>query len=305
MPSLSDLVTPIDQAPPQSGPALFLEFARRGKPGGWRYPLVVVAGCVLAIVIGTILMVVGLIATGNLGSNTVKSLQDPRQTAPYFAFVTVTFGATLLAFWAAARLIQGKRFGDIVGRWRWSLVAKGFGLWAVVLILDALADYLLHPQGFSLSPDIRAPQFMLWVTPALAVQTFAEEFIFRGVITQGLVRAFKRPWVACVASGLIFGSAHIPNGPLQAVSATIFGMVLAFLAIRTGGLALGWGLHLVNNLFGGMIVVSSGDVFNGAHGLFHQNTPGLDGFDLAFTVAALLLAAWLLLRGSAPRAAEA
>ena len=37
MPSLSDLATPIDQAPPQSGPALFLEFARRSADDGrWR-----------------------------------------------------------------------------------------------------------------------------------------------------------------------------------------------------------------------------------------------------------------------------
>ncbi len=55
-------------------------------------------------------------------------------------------------------------------------------------------------------------------------------------------------------------------------------MVLAFLALETGGLALGWGLHLVNNLFAGIVVVSSSDVFNGAHALFGQNTPGLNGF---------------------------
>jgi len=305
MPSLSDLTAPIDQAPPGSGPALFLDYARRGKPGGWRYFVVIPAGLVLAILIGLAGLLAALLATGNLRPEILKGMQDPRQTGPYFTLVLVSFGAVLLGLWAAARLIQGKRFGDIVGRWRWSLAAKGFGLWLAVLVLDAVADYLLHPQGFSLSPDIHAPQFMLWVAPALAVQTFAEEFMFRGVITQGLVRAFRRPWIACLVSGLIFGSMHIPNGLPQALSATAFGVVLAFLAIRTGGLALGWGLHLVNNLFGGMIVVSSGDVFSGAHGLFHQNTPGLDGFDLAFTVAALLAAAWLLLRGSAPATAEA
>jgi membrane protease YdiL (CAAX protease family) len=293
---LSDLIKPIDQAPPQSGPALFLEFARRGKPGGWRYPIVILVGLVLWILLGVVGLLAVLAATGNFRPETLKSLTDPRQTGPYFTLIGVTFGALLLGIWAASRVIQGKGFGDIIGRWRWTLMAKGFGLWFGVLVLSALADFLWRPKGFSLSPDARAPLFMLWVTPALAVQTFAEEFVFRGVITQGLVRAIKRPWLVCLVSGLIFGSAHIPNGPIQAASATVFGMVLTFLALETGGLALGWGLHLINNLFGGMVVVSSSDVFNGAPGLFHQNTPGLDGFDLAFTVAALLVAVWVLRR---------
>src|SRR5262249_38257204 len=130
----------------------------------------------------------------------------------------------------------------------------------------------------------------------LALQTFTEEFIFRGWITQGLVRAFKRPWVASLVSGLIFGAAHIPNGGVQAASATILGVVLAYMAIETGGLALGWGLHLVNNLFAGIVVVSSSDVFNGAPGLIYQNTPGLEPIDLVFNVVAPFVAAWFLLR---------
>ncbi len=296
---LSDLTQPIDQAPPQSGPALFLDFARRGRPWGWWYPLVILVGLLLSILLGAAGLLAGLAATGNFNPDFLKAMQDPRHTGPFFTLVTATFGAMLLSFWGAARLIQGKRFSDIVGRWRWTLVAKGFGVWFVVVTLNVLADVLLRPKGFAVSPDVRAPAFVLWVAPALALQTFTEEFIFRGVITQGLVRAFKRPWVVCLLSGLIFGAAHIPNGSIQAVSATILGVVLAFLALETGGLALGWGLHLVNNLFAGIVVVSSSDVFKGAHALFYQNTPGLDGFDLAFSVVAPLAAAWFLLRRSA------
>jgi membrane protease YdiL (CAAX protease family) len=296
MPTLTDLSTPIDQAPPQSGPAVFLSFARRGRGGGWRYWPVVLLAPLVAIVFGAIGLVAGLAATGNFKPDTIKAMQDPRHSGPYFTLVAVTFLALLLSFWALSFVIQGKRFGDIVGRWRWSLVAKGFAFWFVVVLLSAVVDYALRPQGFTLSSALRAPLFMLWVAPALAVQTFTEEFIFRGVITQGLVRAFKRPWIACLLSGLVFGSAHIPNGGVQAASATMLGVVLAFMAIETGGLALGWGLHLVNNLFAGIVVVSSTDVFNGAPGLIYQNTPGLEGVDLAFNVAATLVAAWLLLR---------
>lgn len=292
---LSDLLTPIDQAPPRSGPALFLEYARRGKPGAWRYPVVIVVALLLAMAFAAVLGV-ALALAGVLKADTARALQDPRQTGPYFATVAVTFGVLLLGAWASARMLQGKRFGDLVGRWRWSLAGLGFGVWFIILILGAVADFLLRPAGFSFSADGRTPLFVLTVAPALVIQTFTEEFVFRGLITQGLARAFKRPWIASVASGLVFGSAHIPNGPVQAATATIFGIVLAFMAIETGGLALGWGLHLVNNLFAGIVTVSTGDVFNGAHGLFRQNTPDLNGFDFAFSVAALAFAAWFLLR---------
>jgi membrane protease YdiL (CAAX protease family) len=299
----SDLLTPIDQAPPQSGPALFLEYARRGKPEGWRYPVVILVALLLAMALGAVLGVV-LTLAGVLKPDTARALQDPRQTGPYFAMVAVTFGLLLIGVWAASRLIQGKRFGDLIGRWRWSLVGLGFGGWLVILILGALADFLLHPAGFTFTADGRTPLFMLTVAPALVVQTFTEEFVFRGLITQGLVRAFKRPAVACLVSGAVFGALHIPNGAIQAATATVFGVVLAFMALKTGGLALGWGLHLVNNLFGGIVVVSTGDVFNGAHGLFRQDTPGLNGFDFLFNVAALVTAAWFLLRRAAPPLAE-
>lgn len=292
---LSDLLTPIDQAPPQSGRAVYLSHARRGRPGAWRYFAVVVAALMLAMALAGTLGV-GLALTHVLTPALVAAMQDPRQTAPYFATVAVTFGLLLIGFWAAGRLIQGKRLGDVVGRWRWRHAGLGFCVWLAVLTVGALADFALHPAGFSVSANDRTPLFVLTVAPALAIQTFTEEFVFRGVITQGLARFLKRPAAICLASGILFGAAHIPNGPVQAATATIFGVVLAFVAIETGGLALGWGLHLVNNLFGGIVVVSTGDVFNGAHGLFRQNTPGLNGFDFAFSVAALILAAWFLLR---------
>jgi uncharacterized protein len=304
MPSLPDLVTPIDQAPPGSGPALFLEFARRGKPGGWRYAVVILAGLVLAIVLGAVLAL-ALAWTGLLGPQGLGALQLSKGAGPSFPIIVVNFAPLLFGFWASSRWVQGKRLGDIVGLWRWSLTAKGAGVWAVVVAVGALADYALHPSDFSLSADSRTLPYALSLAPALALQTFTEEFVFRGVITQGLVRAFKRPAVACLISGLIFGAMHVLNGPFQAATATAFGVILAYMALRTGGLALGWGIHLANNLFAGIVVVSTGDVFTGAPGLIRQRASNLDGFDFAFSVAALLLVTWFLLRRAGPAAAEA
>jgi membrane protease YdiL (CAAX protease family) len=131
----------------------------------------------------------------------------------------------------------------------------------------------------------------------LLVQTFCEEFFFRGLITQGLLLWLKRPWPAAIVSGLLFGALHIANGPQQALNAVAFGIVCSMLAIRTGGIAFTWGLHLANNYFGAVVVVSAGDVFKGSPGLFTQNTPQLMWWDLSLAVLALALFLWATKEG--------
>ena len=91
----------------------------------------------------------------------------------------------------------------------------------------------------------------------------------------------------------------------QWANATLFGLVTALIAIRTGGIAFTFGMHLINNLFGAVVVVSAGDVFNGAPGLWTQTTPGLMWWDVVLGVVLLALPAWVVLRPRRPTAAEA
>ena len=151
----------------------------------------------------------------------------------------------------------------------------------------------------------RPPQGLaIWAFTGLAIQTFAEEFVFRGYVTQALLLASRRPAVAALFSGLLFGALHIPNGTPQAIWATCFGVVAALIAIRTGGLAFTYGLHLANNLFAGVIVVSTGDVFKGIPGVITQSTPQIMGWDVGVGVAAMLGALMLAYRLS-PRPSSA
>ncbi len=137
------------------------------------------------------------------------------------------------------------------------------------------------------------------------MQTFTEELIFRGWLTQGLLLWTRRPAVAAVIAGLLFGLLHIPNGLPQAAGATLFGVAMSLVAIRTGGIAFTWGLHLVNNLLGAVVVVSSGDVFAGAPGLFTQTTPQLMWWDAAVEGVVLIILTWWVLSRPANRRREA
>jgi membrane protease YdiL (CAAX protease family) len=273
----------------------YLEFARRGRIVWWRYLLTLVlavpmAGLILLVPLGTLMLL------HVLPPDFAAALQRPERGAVFFSGVAVTFGALAIGLAAAAYLIQGKRFSDIVGRWRWSFYFGGAAVWFAVQLFLALIDVAIAPHGFSVKADTATIFVAFWAFIALGIQTFSEEFIFRGYLTQAFLLATGKPVPAAIASGLLFGSMHLANGTVQAINAVVFGIVCSLIAIRTGGIALTSGLHLVNNYFGAIILVSASDVFKGSPGFFTQDTPQLIWSDLALAIAALLVVGWLALR---------
>lgn len=273
---------------------VYLSYAARGRTNWWRYPLTLVAGLVLTTVALALLM--GLTAIFRvMPQNLALELQSPTNPWIFFAAIAIVFASLGGGLAAAAALIQRKSPGDIIGQWRWPLFLWGMGIWLVVQIVLSGVDFALAPSGFSLGGH-GAPLLALWVLGALLIQTFTEEFIFRGFITQGIVLILRRPLPSACVSGLIFGAMHIPNGWPQAINAVWFGIICALIAIRTGSIALGCGIHLANNYFGAIGVVSSGDVFKGSPGFLIQNTPQLEWWDLAMAVLALAVLPWLLQR---------
>ena len=270
----------------------FLDYARRGKHAWWRYLIATPAALVLSM-LGGVAIGLTLLMTKVM---TVEALQaaltSPAVPARFFAATGVTFALIMAAFAAMIALIHRKRPLDVLGSWSWRHYVTGLVVWAVVLVVLTLVDYALSPSSFSLDHGAKSLAIAGWMLAGLFVQTLAEEYIFRGYVTQGLLLALKSPWLTAAVSGLVFGAVHIPNGLPQAVAATGLGAGLAFIAIRTGGIAWGAGLHLINNLFGALIVVSATDVFNGSPAFIRQNSPHLMWWDTAAVwVAALLTAA--------------
>jgi membrane protease YdiL (CAAX protease family) len=273
----------------------YLDYARRGLNAWWRYLATIVIALVVWIALD-VAIVVGLMVSRLMPANVAGELTKPSHPVLFFGGNGLAFATVIAAFVIAMRLIQRKRFGDVIGEWRWSRFAAGLGIWTACLVATTLADFLLRPGGFRWSASGGTAVLAVAALVGLGVQTFAEEFVFRGYLTQGLLLATRRPLAASVLSGLLFGALHIPNGIPQALNAAVFGVVAALIAIRTGGIAFTWGLHLINNLFGAVIVVSASDVFNGSPGLITQSTPGLIWWDLIAGVAVLAAPLWLVLR---------
>jgi uncharacterized protein len=273
------------------GVSQFLEFARRGRNAWWLYILTPVAGLVLWLIL-IVGLTMGAIVAHALPADFADKAKDASNPAMFYAFTGVVFAGFAATVAIAARAIQGKRPADIIGAWRWREVAIGAGLWLALCIAGAAVDYLVRPGAFHVSLSSATATLALFAIPSLGAQTFCEEFLFRGYATQGLLLATKRPLVTAAISGAIFASLHIPNGWPQAAGALVFGVVAAMIAMRTGGLAFTWGMHVANNLFGAILVVSTDDVLRGSPGVFTVNAPDLAWFDAAVSVVAFALI-WL------------
>jgi membrane protease YdiL (CAAX protease family) len=273
----------------------YLELAARGRNAWWRYLAAPVVACLLAVLISLVL-VFALTLLHILPPNIAEEIQQPKHVLPFFLGIGVVFGILAIGMMIAVAVVHRKKPSDIMGQWRWDLFVWGFGGWLAIQAVLSLIDWVVAPRGFSISANRDTASLAAAALVGILVQTFAEEFVFRGYVTQGFLLACKKPVPAAIASGLLFGAVHIPNGIPQALNAVVFGIVCALIVIRTGGIALTYGLHLANNYFGAVVVVSGSDAFKGSPGLIFQNTPALIWWDLCLSAGALLALLWPVFR---------
>jgi membrane protease YdiL (CAAX protease family) len=136
----------------------------------------------------------------------------------------------------------------------WSLVAMFGG--GIVL------DHLMH-LGVRALPGLRSPELvamgesaasatvveaLVLLLPLALLPSICEEVLCRGVILRGLMIRWKRPrmaWLPILLSSLFFGLLHLD--PLHASAAMLMGLLLGFIAVRTGSIWPCVICHLANN----------------------------------------------------------
>ena len=137
----------------------------------------------------------------------------------------------------------------------------------------------------------------------IAIQTGAEELLFRGYMQQQLAARFRSPIAWAVIPSILFGFAHFDmnsagaNAPLIVVSAALFGLMAADLTARTGSIGAAWGFHFANNTLALTIVATEGTLT----GLALYKTPydvsDTEAMRAALPVDLLMMGLiWLLIR---------
>ncbi len=164
---------------------------------------------------------------------------------------------------ASHRKGAGRLRDDFGFRAKWSDLGLGIvvALAVQLLVLPGIA-LLLRPRlgEPEVSGPVRdlldkshGPAFFGLVVSVAVGAPLVEELFFRGLLLRSLQRRMPDS-VAVALSAVAFGLAHGSALPIDAVvlvivSLTVFGAILATLAIRTGRLGAGIVAHAVFNLF--------------------------------------------------------
>ena len=285
----------------------------RARPALWRLALGVLLvgavwfGAVLALFVG------GRLVIGAEGYPAwlarIEGGSDPAAVLATLA----TFAGPLAGVLLAARLLHGRGPGTILGPARHA--ARDFALAVAVVACVYTLGLALWAWPFDSAPNLPPGAWALWLAPALlalALQTGAEEAMFRGYLQSQIAARFASPIAWAALPSLAFGAIHwdpdLTTGGTLAVmgSAALFGLIAADLTARTGTLGAAWGLHLANNAFALLLLAMPGAM----PGLALRLTP-YEAADprvawLLIADAATLVLVWAILRRllAAPRPAR-
>ena len=247
-------------APPRplADPA-WLAAARR-RPAPWRLALGLLLALAIYLAGASALVALWAMLEGPRAVPDLIGGETPRAMLVLLAsFVFMALGA-----WAAARALHGRRLREMVGppgpaRRDFRLAA------AVVLGANALPVAVAVASGevFLALDPWRWALLMGAAVPLVALQTGAEELLFRGYVQGQLAARFRSPLVWAVLPSLVFGAAHWDAGHGAAAWAilaatALFGLAAADLTAMTGRLGAAWGLHFANNLVALTVVGTQG-----------------------------------------------
>lgn len=237
---------------------------------GVRWFLLAVAG----LLVGEILSTLAVTLTASVLGHSSDVAAFARSTSPPEWFVVSSLAGLWVGFIGAPLVATrlgpihhrlGLRFApvDLVG------IPIGIaGQFAVVLLY---APFISHLHNFDapvkkLTGGSHGGGFVVIGLLTIIVAPLAEELFFRGLLFRSLIglgsgattRAMRRLGVvgAVVVDGLLFGLVH---GELaQLAGLALFGMLLAFLVLRTGRLAMSILAHASFNAVAIVSLVASG-----------------------------------------------
>ncbi|MFI6855730.1 lysostaphin resistance A-like protein [Streptomyces sp. NPDC050416] len=238
-----------------------LAYHRMGRSTGhhrWWRPLV---GTLLFLGAYAVLNIVLFVLSYGIGAAAgLRELPDGEydfgplaDTALALTSIAVALPLILSAVWWPGRRPPGT-LSSVEGRLRWR--------WLAWCLLAAVPPVAVLALTAALLPDdgTDSGELGAWVgwrsfLGALAVlavlvpvQAAAEEYVFRGWLTQAVGAFLRSPWFAVLPQAALFAAAHGWGTWWGFLSLLFFGLVAGWLTIRTGGLEAAVALHVLNNL---------------------------------------------------------
>jgi membrane protease YdiL (CAAX protease family) len=298
--------------PPHEVPQPFL-LAMRSRDWAWWRPLlglllfgaVYLVLDVLAALIGLLGLFVAGVDPGHLPDLAVQDLTDPR----VLLFVNATLILAIPCVWLAWAVAHGMSIG-----WSSSVLARLRRRLFLPLTLRALvslgvAILLTLVLGLAMGDDVASGPvrsfgwLLLVVVLTTPLQSAAEEYVFRGYLSQAIAGWVRRPVVGAVAAALVtaalFSAAHAPPDASTFLDRFAVGLAASAVVWLTGGLEAAIVLHAVNNV---LVFLLAGALGDGGAG--SDSSGGVGLVPLVLTVCGLGGYVLLVARGRAALAGE-
>ncbi len=248
----------------------YLNEATQGNSSVWRYIAGTLSILFIWLIIGGVATAVLLIGLGMFQGVPLLDLPqlvlDPSLLGyiPYYLVLNFGFFFFFFGIWLTVRLIHGRPLRSLVtgkSSVSWRRMGVGFVVWALLLGIGTLVEYLVSPQTFTVTFD--ASIFIPFAILAILItplQTTAEELFFRGYLVQA-GSLINRNWIfLSIWSGVLFALPHIFNPEVAknmgVVLLTFFvlGAFLTWISLKDGTIELAIGIHAANNLMAGLLV---------------------------------------------------
>lgn len=267
-----------EQIPPAPLKNKFLEAGREGKNDWWRYLLGVL------IVIGAYFFI-GQIPLTIVAFNAIAkgyvSMSDPDLNSkilnPAIMHIDANvllllelfiFVASMFALWIVVRKLHRKRFISIITsaqKIRWKRFALTAFIWMSLCFIGQFISMQMYPDNYTFVFNLKPFLITLLIGILfLPIQTWWEEFFFRGYLFQWIGTATKTAIAPILITGFIFAGIHMFNPEVAAYGVFVMfpaylipGLCLGMIAALDEGLESAMGMHFANNLFGTFAVTSS------------------------------------------------
>ncbi|MEU6681589.1 CPBP family intramembrane glutamic endopeptidase [Streptomyces sp. NPDC046832] len=176
-----------------------------------------------------------------------------RNTALDLTYIALALPLILLAVRLTERRPAGT-LSSVTGRLRKGWLARCLLVALVPVALLALASLVLPDDGSASGGSTAWVGLSSFLTSLavlavfVPVQAAAEEYLFRGWLTQAVGAFLRSPWLALLPQAALFAAAHGWGTTWGFLDLLVFGLVAGWLTLRTGGLEAAIALHALNNL---------------------------------------------------------
>jgi membrane protease YdiL (CAAX protease family) len=270
--------------PPHEVPTAFL-MAMRSRDWRWWRPLLGLLLIVALWFVGAA-VIMGVALFTAVGPNLdLLDLVDPGVLLVTNLVLVVAVPCVWLA-WAAAHGMTTGWSSSVLGRLRWRLLLPftfmALATLGVGIVLSVLLGFVVGDEEVT-GPVPSFGWLLVVVLLTTPLQSAAEEYVFRGYLSQAIAGWVRRPragaLVAGLLSALLFAAAHGAQDPITFLDRFAFGLAASALVWLTGGLEAAIVLHAVNNVLVFVLAGGLGD------GVATDQVPA--GFGLLFLVISL------------------